>query len=53
MKSTPSATLTKPGRLAREGGQFKDEVWLKVSAQMDATIVAFLDEDMEDATDVL
>jgi hypothetical protein len=54
MKRTPNATPTKPGQLQeKEVNQFEDEVWSKVYAQMDATIVAFLDEDMEDATDVL
>ena len=53
MKSTPNATPTKPGQLQeKEVNQFEDEVWSKVYAQMDATIVMCLDEDMEDATDV-
>ena len=53
MKSTPNATPTKPGQLQeKEVNQFEDEVWSKVYAQMDASIVMCLDEDMEDAIDV-
>jgi hypothetical protein len=54
IKSTPNATPTKPGQLReKEVNHFEDEVWLKVFAQMDASIVRCLDdEDMEDAIDI-
>lgn len=50
MKSTPNATPTKPGKLReKEINHFEDEVWSKVYAQMDASIVICSDDNMEDA----
>jgi len=53
MKSTPNAIPTKPGQQReKEVNHFEDEVWLKVYAQMDASIVMCSDDDMEDAIDM-
>jgi hypothetical protein len=50
MKSTSNASPTKPGQLReKEINHFEDEVWSKVYAQMDASIVICSDDDMEDA----
>lgn len=50
MKSNPNATPTKPGLLQeKEINHLEDEVWSKVYAQMDASIVMCSDDDMEDA----
>jgi hypothetical protein len=50
MKSTPNVTPTKPGKLReKEINPLEDEVWSKVYAQMDASIVMCSDDDMEDA----
>lgn len=50
MKSTPNVTPAKPGQLReKEINHFEDEVWSKVYAQIDASIVMCSDDDMEDA----
>jgi len=52
-KSTPNATPTKPGQLQeKEVNHFKDEVWLKVFALVDESVMMCSDDDMEDAIDV-
>jgi hypothetical protein len=53
MKSTPNATPTKPGQLQeKEVDHYKDEVWSKVYALVEESVVMCSDDDMEDAIDV-
>jgi hypothetical protein len=53
MKSTPNITPTKPGlQQEKEINEFEDEVWSKVYAEMDKTIVMCFQEDMKDAIDM-
>lgn len=53
MKSTPNASPTKSGLLReKEVNQFKDGVWTKVYTLVNKSIVAYSDDDMEDAIDV-
>jgi hypothetical protein len=53
MKSTPNATPTKPGQLQeKEVNHYKDEVWPKIYALVEESVVMCSDDDMEDAMDV-
>ena len=53
MKSTPSASPTKPGLLQeKEVGQFEDEVWLKIFRHVDDSMVVGSDDDMGDVIDL-
>jgi len=53
MKSTPNASPTKPGQLQqKEVNRYKDEVWSKVYALVEESVVMCSDDDMEDAIDV-
>jgi hypothetical protein len=53
MKSSPNATPTKPGQLQeKEVNHFEDEVWSKVFALVEESVVTCSDDDMEDAIDV-
>jgi hypothetical protein len=53
MKNTPNATPTKAGELQeKEIHHFTDEVWSKVYASMDESVVVCSDDDMDDAVDV-
>ena len=53
MKSTPNVTPTKPGQLQeKEVNHYKDEVWSKIYALVEESVVMCSDDDMEDAIDV-
>jgi hypothetical protein len=53
MKGTPNASPTKPGQLQeKEVNHYKDEVWSKVSALVEESVVMCSDDDIEDAIDV-
>lgn len=52
MKSTPTATPTKPGELQdKEVHSFEGEVWAKIYRRMNASILE--DDDEDDMTDVI